>query len=73
MLNDAEITKPTFNNKIKIAQVREYDYEEACRQIDDLVRISRDYDNMATVRQMKHIVPEYKSQHSIYEALDEKA
>jgi len=73
VLNDAEITKPTFNNKIKIAQVREYDYEEACRQIDDLVRISRDYDNMATVRQMKHIVPEYKSQHSIYEALDEKA
>lgn len=73
VLNDAEITKPTFNNKIKIAQVREYDYEEACRQIDDLVRISRDYDNMATVRQMKYIVPEYKSQHSIYEALDEKA
>ena len=73
VLNDAEITKPTFNKKIKIAQVREYDYEEACRQIDDLVRISRDYDNMATVRQMKHIVPEYKSQHSIYEALDEKA
>ena len=73
VLNDAEITKPTFNNKIKIAQVREYDYEEACRQIDDLVRISRDYDNMATVRQMKLIVPEYKSQHSIYEALDEKA
>jgi FlaA1/EpsC-like NDP-sugar epimerase len=73
VLNDAEITKPTFNNKIKIAQVREYDYEEACRQIDDLVHISRDYDNMATVRQMKRIVPEYKSQHSIYEALDEKA
>ncbi len=70
VLNDAEITKPTFNNKIKIAQVREYDYDEVCGWIDDLVAISRNYDNMATVRQMKQIVPEYKSQHSVYEALD---
>ena len=73
VLNDAEITKPTFNNKIKIAQVREYDYDEVCSQIDQLVTISREYDNMATVRQMKHIVPEYKSHHSIYESLDEEA
>ena len=72
VLNDAEITKPTFNNKIKIAQVREYDYDEVCKWIDDLIRISRDYDNMETVRQMKFIVPEYKSQHSVYESLDKE-
>ena len=70
VLNDAEITKPTFNKKIKIAQVREYDYKEVCAQINELIRISREYDNLATVRQMKLIVPEYKSQNSVYEALD---
>lgn len=72
VLNDAEITKPTFNKKIKIAQVREYDYNEVCLWIDELIRISLDYDNMATVRQMKFIVPEYKSQHSVYEQLDKE-
>ena len=70
VLNDEEMTKPTFNKKIKIAQVREYDYLEVCKEIDELQRISLNYDNMATVRQMKQIVPEYKSQHSVYEALD---
>ena len=70
VLNDEEITKPTFNKKIKIAQVREYDYAEACSEIDKLIELSRKYDDMETVRQMKVIVPEYKSQHSKYEALD---
>ncbi len=70
VLNDEEITMPTFNNKIKIAKVREYDYSEVCKWIDELVEISYKYDNMETVRQMKLIVPEYKSQHSPYEVLD---
>lgn len=70
VLNDQEITKPTFNKKIKIAQVREYDYQTVCEWIDELIRISKEYDNMETVRQMKRIVPEYKSQHSPYEVLD---
>ena len=71
VLNDEEVTKPTFNKKIKIAQVREYDYSEACVDIDKLIEKSRLYDDMETVRQMKLIVPEYKSQHSKYEVLDE--
>ena len=70
VLNDEEITKPTCNNKIKIAQVREYDYAEASAAIDRLIEQSKAYDDMETVRQMKVIVPEYKSQHSKYEALD---
>ncbi len=70
VLNDEELTKPTFNKMIKIAQVREYDYATACQDIDELITISKNYDNMATVRKMKQIVPEYKSQHSVYEALD---
>jgi len=72
VLNDEEITKPTFNKKIKIAQVREYDFDEACKDIEALIEQSHLYDDMETVRLMKQIVPEYKSQHSKYETLDEK-
>ena len=70
VLNELEGTKPTFNKKIRIAQVREYDYEIASTQIDDLIAISKKYDNMETVRKMKEIVPEYKSNNSVYEQLD---
>ena len=70
VLNEMEGTKPTFHEKIRIAQVREYDYEEVCREIDDLVEISKNFDNMATVRKMKQIFPEYKSNNSVYEAID---
>ncbi len=71
VLNEQENTKPSFHEKIRIAQVREYDYEEVCREVDDLVAISMRYDDMATVKKMKDIVPEYKSKNSVYEQLDE--
>jgi FlaA1/EpsC-like NDP-sugar epimerase len=70
VLSDLENTKPTFNKKIRIAEVREYDYENVCVQIDELMTISTEYDNMATVKKMKEIVPEYKSNNSVYEQLD---
>ena len=70
VLNELEGTKPSFHEKIRIAEVRLYDYNEVCKDIDELVAISRQYDNMATVAKMKQIVPEYKSNHSVYEALD---
>jgi len=70
VLNELEGTKPTFNKKIRIAQVREYDYSVACKHIDELITIAKAYDNMATVKKMKEIVPEYKSNNSIYEQLD---
>ena len=74
VLNDLEGTKPTFHEKIRIAQVREYNYDEVNREIEELVDISKQFDNMATVRKMKAIVPEYKSNNSVYEILDtEKA
>ena len=73
VLNELEGTKPTFNKKIRIASVREYDYATACQKIDDLIDIAKKYDNMATVRKMKEIVPEYKSNNSIYEQLDKPA
>ena len=70
VLNDKESTKPSFNNKIRIAEVREYDYSEVCRKIDSLIETSKLYDDMATVKKMKEIVPEFKSNNSIYEVLD---
>lgn len=70
VLNENEGTKPTFHEKIRIAQVREYDYDQVSKEIDELVEISKQFDDMATVRKMKQIVPEYKSNNSIYEQLD---
>lgn len=70
VLNDQEITKPTFNNKIKIATVREYDFDKVKSMIDKLITESYRYDDMETVKEMKEIVPEYKSNHSKYEVLD---
>lgn len=70
MLNEKESTKPSFHDKIRIANVREYDYTEVSKQIDDLIEKSKLYDEMLTVKIMKEIVPEYKSNNSIYEKLD---
>ena len=72
VLNEMEGTKPTFHEKIRIAQVREYDYDEVAKEIDDLVDIAKKFDNMDTVRKMKEIVPEYKSNNSVYEVLDKE-
>ncbi len=70
VLNELEGTKPTFHEKIRIAEVREYEYSEVSKDIDELIAISKRYDNMATVKKMKQIVPEYKSNNSVYEKLD---
>ncbi len=70
VLNDAEITLPTYHPKIKIAKVREYDYDEVRKEIDTLIQCSLTNDDMNIVKQMKNIVPEFKSQHSKYEVLD---
>lgn len=72
VLNDEEITVSTGHEKIKVAKVREYDFEEVKQQIDQLISDSYLYDDMATVAGMKQIVPEYVSNHSIYEQLDKQ-
>ncbi|MDE7166496.1 MAG: polysaccharide biosynthesis protein [Bacteroidaceae bacterium] len=72
VLNEAESTKSTtIHEKIRIATVREYDYNDVCSQIDKLIEVAQQYDDMETVRQMKAIVPEFKSNNSKYEVLDE--
>ena len=72
VLNELEGTKPTFHEKIRIAEVREYDYDVVCKDIDELIEISKHYDDMKTVQKMKDIVPEFKSNNSIYEQLDKQ-
>lgn len=70
VLNEDETSKPTFHPKIKIAQVRAYDYADANLRIDALVRACVVEGDMQIVKRMKEIVPEFKSQHSKYEVLD---
>jgi len=70
VLNENENTQPTIHPKIQIARVREYDYTDACRQVDALVRASVAEDDMQIVRRMKEMVPEFVSKHSVYEILD---
>ena len=72
VLNDKEITMPTFHEKIKIAKVREYDYDEVNKQILELIKTADEADDMTIVAGMKAIVPEYLSQHSRFEVLDKK-
>ncbi|MGN0068864.1 MAG: polysaccharide biosynthesis protein [Prevotella sp.] len=70
VLNAEEITKPSFHEKIRIANVRQCAYNEVKRDISDLVIISQQFNDMATVKKMKQIVPEYKSNNSVYSQLD---
>ena len=72
LLSTEENTKPSFHEKIRIAEVREYDYNEVEKEIDELIRISETYDDMNIVAKMKAIVPEYKSNNSVFQKLDKK-
>lgn len=73
VLNELEGTKPSFHEKIRIAEVRQYDYNEVNRSIEELIEIAKEFENMATVKKMKEIVPEYRSNNSVYEVLDKKS
>lgn len=73
VLSESEATKPSFHEKIRIACVREYDWSDVSHEIDALIAQSHTYDDMAVVASMKHLVPEYISNHSKYTVLDHKA
>lgn len=70
VLSDEENTIESFHEKIRIANVRKYDYDTVSKQIDELIALSKTYDDMAIVKKMKDIVPEYISNNSIFGALD---
>ncbi|MCD4834037.1 MAG: polysaccharide biosynthesis protein [Bacteroidales bacterium] len=70
LLNDLENTLPTHHSKIMIAKVRNYDFEQVQKKFRELIKLQKDHDNFEIVRKMKEIVPEFKSQNSVYEELD---
>ena len=72
LLNVRELTKPTYHEKIMIATVREYDYDEVRERIQKLIEVSYTYDQMKIVAAMKDIVPEFVSKNSCFEVLDKK-
>jgi len=72
LLNDLENTIPTHHQKIMIAKVRNYCFNEVSKDIDNLIQLANVYEDVAVVRKMKNIVPEYKSNNSVYEELDRK-
>ena len=72
VLSDKEGNLSTTNPKIMVAQVRKYDYETACENERRLMEVSETFDDMAIVKVMKEIVPEYRSRQSKYEVLDNK-
>lgn len=72
VLSDKEQTITTSHPKIMVAKVREYDYATAKQNEEELLELSHTYNDMAIVKKMKEIVPEYRSQHSKYEVLDNR-
>lgn len=72
LLNVKELTKPTYHEKIMIATVREYDYDEVNERIQKLIDVSYTYDQMKIVAAMKDIVPDFVSKNSCFEVLDKK-
>ena len=70
LLATRENTKPTSHDKIMIATVREYDYDDVNDDIEHLIDSSYDFDSMRTVAKMKDLVPEFKSLNSKYSVLD---
>ena len=70
LLNQKEITLPTSNEKILVAKVREYDFDTVSVRIQALIEDAKLGKVFPVVKQMKDIVPEYKSKNSVYEQLD---
>ena len=70
LLNQKELTLPTSNNKIMIARVREFDYEQVQKQVNELIETSQLDKPFTTVTLMKKLVPEFISRNSVYEQLD---
>ena len=72
LLNDLENTLPTHHHKIMIAKVREYDFSEVEAQISALINLTKNQNEREIVLKMKELVPEFKSNNSVYEELDQK-
>jgi FlaA1/EpsC-like NDP-sugar epimerase len=72
LLNDMENTLPTHHHKIMVAKVMVYDFTNISKQVYDLVETACHYHDKDVVKQMKELVPDFISNNSIYEELDQK-
>ena len=72
LLNDKEKTTATVNKKIMIAKVRTYDYQDVCAKVENIISLAASGDTHAMIYAMKEFVPEYKSQHSKFESIDQE-
>ncbi len=72
LLADHENTLPTHHRQIMVAKVKELDFETISSEIEELIKLFKYQDNKAIVTKMKELVPEFKSNNSIYEELDVK-
>jgi FlaA1/EpsC-like NDP-sugar epimerase len=70
LLNNQENTLPTHHDKIMIAKVREYQHDEVCEKIQNLINLFDNQNNMEIVKQMKDLVPEFQSKNSVFQSLD---
>ncbi|MCU0360007.1 MAG: polysaccharide biosynthesis protein [Bacteroidia bacterium] len=70
LLANSENTMPTYNKQILIGKVREYDFAEVKNIIEDLILSFDTQNNEAIVQRMKELVPEFKSNNSIFQKLD---
>jgi FlaA1/EpsC-like NDP-sugar epimerase len=70
LLCSEENNLPTTHNKIMVASVKQYDYDEVVKSLDKLIKLAYKPDPMTLVKTMKQIVPEFKSKNSPYEVLD---
>ncbi|MDO9187164.1 MAG: nucleoside-diphosphate sugar epimerase/dehydratase [Bacteroidia bacterium] len=70
LLADHENTLPTHHKQIMVARVKEYDFDEITSTVNELIALFDKQDNKLIVKKMKLLVPEFKSNNSVYEALD---
>lgn len=70
LLADQENTLPTHHKQIMVAKVKEYDFTVVSAAIGDLIQLFDKQDNKVIVKKMKELVPEFKSNNSVYEELD---
>lgn len=70
LLNNSELTEETSHHKIKVAKVRQYNLGEIAPKLDHLIFLAKECDTDSLVRSMKDLVPEFKSQNSVYEIFD---
>ena len=70
LLNDKETTTATINEKIMIATVTKYDYEQVESAINEIIALAASGNTHEMIKAMKLFIPEYRSNNSEFETID---